>query len=247
MPSLTPKQRRELRARAHALHPVVAIGHAGLSPAVLHEIDVALAAHELVKVRVHSDDRDEREAHLAGICEALEAAPVQHLGKLLILWRPAQEPEPQPRPKRERPSGRTGRRRAAPEPAPATGRRQGPPVPSVGARAAQHRRGSARHGAGGKAGSAMPAAGAPRPRPSEAAPPAANARRRLVAGKPSAGGVAAKSSVGGRQPSFGAKRPPSGAKRPPSGAKRPPATAKRGPASGAPSAVRRRRRPTGGR
>ena len=105
MPSLTPKQRRELRARAHALHPVVAIGHAGLSPAVLHEIDVALAAHELIKVRVHADDRDEREAHLAGICEALEAAPVQHLGKVLVLWRPNPEkkkPAPVPLPAKSR-------------------------------------------------------------------------------------------------------------------------------------------------
>ena len=114
MITLTPSQRRELRARAHPLHPVVAIGHAGLSPTVLHEIDVALGAHELVKVRVHSDDRDEREAHLAGICESLDAAPVQHLGKILILWRPAPKPEPEPR-RREKPAKSPGRRRESPD------------------------------------------------------------------------------------------------------------------------------------
>src|SRR6187549_2964545 len=98
MPPLTPALRRSLRARAHALDPVVSIGHAGLTPAVMREVDVALKAHELVKIRVHSDDRDERESHLAAICEALDCAPVQHLGKLLIVWRPA--------PKQEEPAAR---------------------------------------------------------------------------------------------------------------------------------------------
>ena len=60
--SLTPARRRELRAAAHHLHPVVAIGQHGLTPAVLHEIDVALKAHELVKLRVSSGDRAERDA-----------------------------------------------------------------------------------------------------------------------------------------------------------------------------------------
>ena len=109
MISLTPTQRRELRARAHPLHPVVAIGHGGLTPAVLHEIDVALKAHELVKVRVHADDRDEREAHLAAICEALAAAPVQHLGKMLIVWRPAPKKEPLARAKKPAKRGRDPR------------------------------------------------------------------------------------------------------------------------------------------
>ena len=85
--SLTPARRRELRAAAHHLHPVVAIGQHGLTPAVLHEIDVALKAHELVKLRVSSGDRAERDALFARVCEELAAAPVQHLGKVLILWR----------------------------------------------------------------------------------------------------------------------------------------------------------------
>jgi putative YhbY family RNA-binding protein len=96
MDPLTPSLRRELRARAHALDPVVAIGHHGLTAAVLHEIDVALKAHELVKVRAFNDDRDEREALLAGIVDALQCAPVQTIGKLFVLWRPrpAEQAEP---------------------------------------------------------------------------------------------------------------------------------------------------------
>lgn len=85
--TLSGSARRALRAAAHHLDPVVTIGQAGLTPAVLHEIDVALTAHALIKVRVSSDDRAEREAHLARVCEQLRCEPVQHLGKLLVLWR----------------------------------------------------------------------------------------------------------------------------------------------------------------
>jgi RNA-binding protein YhbY len=78
------------------LHPVVAIGQHGLTPAVLHEIDVNLLAHELIKIRVFGDDRDQREALLERICGDLDAAPVQHLGKILTIWRPAPPAEPEP-------------------------------------------------------------------------------------------------------------------------------------------------------
>jgi putative YhbY family RNA-binding protein len=106
MQTLTPAERRAFRARAHSLHPVVAIGQHGLTPAVLHEIDVNLLAHELIKIRVFGDDRDQREALLARICGDLDAAPVQHLGKILTIWRPAPPPEPvAPPPKRR---ARTG-------------------------------------------------------------------------------------------------------------------------------------------
>ena len=88
MPGLSPSERRELRAKAHKLHPVVSVGQHGLTPAVLHEIDVNLKAHELIKVRVYDDDRDVREALLSRICAELDAAPVQHIGKLLVVWRP---------------------------------------------------------------------------------------------------------------------------------------------------------------
>ena len=88
METLSPAFRCQLRARAHGLHPVVSIGHHGLTPSVIHEIDVALTAHELIKVRVFNDDRDERESMLTRIAEALDCAPVQQIGKLLVLWRP---------------------------------------------------------------------------------------------------------------------------------------------------------------
>jgi RNA-binding protein len=99
MPAVTPTQRRELRAKAHHLHPVVFVGHHGLTAAVLHEIDVNLLAHELIKIRVFNEDREKREEMLKRICDALDAASVQHIGRLLVLWRPAPEkasalPEP---------------------------------------------------------------------------------------------------------------------------------------------------------
>jgi len=85
---LTPAQRKEHRAGAHHLHPVVQVGADGLTPAVVKEIDGALKAHGLIKVRVFSDDRLAREALLADIADRLGAAPIQHIGKLLVLWRP---------------------------------------------------------------------------------------------------------------------------------------------------------------
>jgi putative YhbY family RNA-binding protein len=89
MEPLSPSQRRELRAKAHHLDPVVSIGNQGLTPAVLHEIDVNLLAHQLIKVRVFSGEREHREAMLQRICDTLDASPVQHIGKLLVLWRRA--------------------------------------------------------------------------------------------------------------------------------------------------------------
>ena len=116
METLAPAQRRALRAKAHHLHPVVSIGQHGLTPAVLHELDINLLAHELIKVRVFSDQRDEREAMLQQICAALDATPVQHIGKLLVLWRegPEKPPATVPRPRKAPPAGV----RRAREPAP---------------------------------------------------------------------------------------------------------------------------------
>jgi len=93
MKILTPSERQALRAKAHPLHPVVIIGQHGLTPAVLHEIDVALTAHELIKIRVVSDARADRDALLLRICAEIDAAPVQHLGKVLTVWRPKPAPE----------------------------------------------------------------------------------------------------------------------------------------------------------
>jgi putative YhbY family RNA-binding protein len=85
---LTPAQRKDKRADAHHLDPVVLIGGEGLTPAVRKEVDAALSAHGLIKVRVFSDERDTREAILATLADELGAAPIQHIGKLLVLWRP---------------------------------------------------------------------------------------------------------------------------------------------------------------
>lgn len=91
MLDITADQRRALRARAHALNPVVAISQNGLSESVLQEISVSLESHELIKIRVFNDDRAVREQYLNTICEQLGAAPVQHIGKLLVIWRPGAE------------------------------------------------------------------------------------------------------------------------------------------------------------
>jgi RNA-binding protein len=85
---LTPAQRKEHRAEAHHLDPVVMIGSDGLTPAVQKEIDAALNAHGLIKVRVFSDERTTRETMFAALADGLGAAPIQHIGKLLVLWRP---------------------------------------------------------------------------------------------------------------------------------------------------------------
>jgi len=123
--SLSADERRALRAKAHHLDPVVMVGHDGLTPAVLHEIDVNLIAHELIKIRVFNDDRDEREALLARIGQELDATPVQHIGKLLVVYRPRPE-ESSPKPRRtqsrtaspgdNRAAARTERRSHAPSP-----------------------------------------------------------------------------------------------------------------------------------
>jgi putative YhbY family RNA-binding protein len=104
MLEISPHERRALRAQAHHLHPVVTIGQHGLTPTVLTEIDLALNAHGLIKVRVFLDDRGERESLLGEIADGLDAAAVQHIGKLFVLWRPRPEPAAEPakvaRPKR---------------------------------------------------------------------------------------------------------------------------------------------------
>ncbi len=88
---LTPAQRKEFRAEAHHLDPVVMIGGDGLTAAVKKETDAALKAHGLIKVRVFNDDRAERETIFQTLADELNAAPIQHIGKLLVLWRPKPE------------------------------------------------------------------------------------------------------------------------------------------------------------
>ena len=82
-------ERQYLKGLAHGLNPVVMIGNQGLTESVLKEIAVSFDAHELIKVRVLGDDRDARVAMYDKICDELGAAPVQHIGKLLVMWRPS--------------------------------------------------------------------------------------------------------------------------------------------------------------
>ncbi|MGQ0546443.1 MAG: YhbY family RNA-binding protein [Betaproteobacteria bacterium] len=79
-------QIRELKARAHKLEPVVIIGAKGLTDEVLAEIDRALKAHELIKVRAVLE-RDQRDAALKQVCESTGAQPVQQVGKIFVLYR----------------------------------------------------------------------------------------------------------------------------------------------------------------
>lgn len=88
---LTPSERKEHRAQAHHLDPVVMIGSDGLTGTVRKEIDLALNSHGLIKVRVLLDDRDHRNTLFATMAEEFSAAPIQHIGKLLVLWRPQGE------------------------------------------------------------------------------------------------------------------------------------------------------------
>ncbi|MBI1396194.1 MAG: ribosome assembly RNA-binding protein YhbY [Betaproteobacteria bacterium] len=101
---LSTQQRKNLRARAHALHPVVLIGSNGLSAAVLKEIDTSLRAHELIKIHVAGEDREVRRALLEEICSALGAEAVQTIGRVLVLFRekPPEDASRPARPKRPR-------------------------------------------------------------------------------------------------------------------------------------------------
>ncbi len=86
--TLTARERAHLKARAHALEPVVHIGHGGVTDAVVAEVNRSLVAHELIKVRAGGPDRDERKAHFAAVCARTGATSVQTVGKVMVLWRP---------------------------------------------------------------------------------------------------------------------------------------------------------------
>jgi putative YhbY family RNA-binding protein len=103
-------QRLALKAQAHPLNPVVLLGAGGLTDAVVREIDRALTAHGLIKVRVPGDDRAARESMFASIADRLGAARVQMIGKLLVLYRPPPPEEPE----QPVPRGRGGRSASRP-------------------------------------------------------------------------------------------------------------------------------------
>lgn len=92
MIEISPVERRALRAAAHHLKPVVSISQKGLTATVMAEIDRSLKAHELIKLRLYGIEREDREALSSEICGALDCVDVQHIGNLLVLWRPAPEP-----------------------------------------------------------------------------------------------------------------------------------------------------------
>lgn len=109
MLTLTPALRRALAATAHGMRPVVMIGEAGLSENVMHELDLGLKSHQLIKVKVSVGERKIRNGLLDEICRRLAAAPVQHIGKILVIYRPEPEraaPEPKARFERKKSDGR---------------------------------------------------------------------------------------------------------------------------------------------
>ncbi|MDR1990380.1 MAG: ribosome assembly RNA-binding protein YhbY [Acidobacteriaceae bacterium] len=88
---VTARERAHLKARAHSLEPLVQIGQAGLSDAVVAEVARALTAHELIKVKIKVDDRDERDALAQTLATRTDATAIQRVGKVLVLWRPRPE------------------------------------------------------------------------------------------------------------------------------------------------------------
>ena len=92
MKSLTPAQRQHLRSLAHTRQPVVMIGNNGLNAAVLKEIELALNAHELIKIKAASNELETRRSWMAEMCAATNAAPIQQIGKVLVIYRAADKP-----------------------------------------------------------------------------------------------------------------------------------------------------------
>ena len=92
MKTLTTTQRQYLKGLAHTRQPVVMIGNHGLTSAVLKEIELALNAHELIKIKASSDELETRHAWMAEICASTGAASVQQIGKILVIYRKASKP-----------------------------------------------------------------------------------------------------------------------------------------------------------
>ncbi len=88
---LSVKQRQYLKGLAHSLNPVVMIGDKGVTDAVIKEVITNLNAHELIKIRVLGDDREQRTNMIEELCTKTGASLVQHIGKLLVLYHPGKE------------------------------------------------------------------------------------------------------------------------------------------------------------
>ena len=162
---LSPSERRSLKALAHKLAPVVLIGDKGLSAAVLAEIDLALTAHGLIKIRAQAE-RDDRAALLDEICARTRSAPVQHIGKILVVYRP--KPPEATKPKvRKAPARKPGER---PQAARGTAKRQ----TAVQAQFGRPRRPSTATGRQARSaatGTSRPGSRTASPRPAPARPP----------------------------------------------------------------------------
>ena len=89
--SLNKKQIQHLKGLAHSLKPVVLLGNNGLTEAVVAEIDYALNHHELIKVKIPTDDRETKGLIVDAICRETQSTKVQVIGKTLIIYR--QSPE----------------------------------------------------------------------------------------------------------------------------------------------------------
>lgn len=89
--SLSPGQKKYLRSLGHSLKPVVMVGSAGVTTAVISELNSALDHHELVKVKVRTGERSDREAMVESLCEATGADLVQRIGHMALLYRPDPE------------------------------------------------------------------------------------------------------------------------------------------------------------
>jgi len=88
---LSPAERKALKARAHKLEPVVIVGGKGLTEQVVKEVDLALKAHELIKVRAPGIERGDREETLQTLCERTGAEAVQTIGKVFVIYRKRDE------------------------------------------------------------------------------------------------------------------------------------------------------------
>jgi putative YhbY family RNA-binding protein len=89
--TLTARERSHLKGRGHALEPIVQVGQSGLSDAVVVELERALTAHELIKVKINGADREARRATVDAVCARTDAVAVQQVGKVVLLWRPTPE------------------------------------------------------------------------------------------------------------------------------------------------------------
>ena len=92
MKTLTTEQKQYLKGLAHNRQPVVMIGNHGLTPAVIKEVELALNAHELIKIKAGSNELETRRAWMDEICASTGAAPVQQIGKVLVIYRTASKP-----------------------------------------------------------------------------------------------------------------------------------------------------------